>query len=299
MISMKNLLRNDRVCKALTGLTVCEVENLLVIFERCLVEYHSSKPNRQRAVGAGRKGVLPTALDKLVFILIYVKVYPTFDVMGVMYGRARSKCCESVKWLLPLLEKALGYRCALPKRKITSVSDFYTCFPGIQDIFIDGTERRVQRPQKPSAQRKMYSGKKKAHTRKNMVISDENRRILLMVPTKSGRRHDKRLADKSGLPAVIPQNVTLWTDTGFQGWQEDHPNVMMPTKATKHHPLTPEQKSENRVVSALRVVVEHAIGGYKRFRAASDIYRNRRTNFDDQLNIVSAGLWNYHLDMAA
>ena len=109
MIPISNILKDDRVCKALTGLQVCEVKSLLPVFERCLVDYSASKPNRKRAVGAGRKGVLPTALDKLVFILIYVKVYPTFDVMGVMYGRARSQCCESVHWLLPLLEKALGY----------------------------------------------------------------------------------------------------------------------------------------------------------------------------------------------
>ncbi len=298
MISIKNLLKNDRVCKALTGLKVSEVKDLLPVFERCLAEYSASKPNRKREVGGGRKGVLRTALDKLVFILIYVKVYPTFDVMGVMSGRARSKCCESVKWLLPLLEKALDYSCALPKRKITSVSDFYNSFPGVRDVFVDGAERRVQRPQKDKAQRKLYSGKKKAHTRKNILISDENRRIMLMTLTKSGRRHDKRLADKSGLPNVIPQQVAIWADTGFQGWQDEHPNVILPTKARKNHPLTQKQKNENRLVSAFRVVVEHAIGGYKRFRSASDIYRNKRTNFDDQLNIVSAGLWNYHLDMA-
>ena len=282
MISIKTVLKDDRVCKALTGLKVSEVKSLLPVFERGLIEHHASKPNRKRAVGAGRKGVLPTALDKLVFILIYVKVYPTFDVMGVMYGRPRSKCCESVKWLLPVLEQALGYSCALPKRKITSLSDFYGSFPGIKDVFIDGTERRVQRPQKSKAQRKLYSGKKKAHTRKNSLMSDENRRILLMTPTRSGRRHDKRLADKNLLPTVIPKPVTLWADTGFQGWQDQHPNVILPTRATKNHPLTQAQKNENRLVSAFRVVVEHAIGGYKRFRGASDIYRNRRTNFDDR-----------------
>ena len=79
MILIKNLLKNDRVCKTLTGLKVSEIKSLLPVFERCLSDYRASKPNRKRAVGAGRKGVLPKALDKLVFILIYVKVYPTFD----------------------------------------------------------------------------------------------------------------------------------------------------------------------------------------------------------------------------
>ena len=71
-----------------------------------------------------------------------------------------------------------------------------------------------------------------------------------------------------------------------------------PYKKPKNGELTKIQKQENQLIASIRIVVEHAIGGYKRFRSASDIYRNKRTNFDDQLNIVSAGLWNYHLDMA-
>ena len=71
MILINNLLKNDRVCKALTGLKVSEVKNLLPVFERCLAEYRASKPNRKRAVGAGRKGVLRTGLDKLVFISLH------------------------------------------------------------------------------------------------------------------------------------------------------------------------------------------------------------------------------------
>ena len=70
---------------------------------------------------------------------------------------------------------------------------------------------------------------------------------------------------------------------------------MLPVKPTKDKPLTEEQKEHNTGVSALRCVVEHAIGGYKRFKSAADIYRNKRPNLDDQLHLVSAGLWNFHL----
>lgn len=131
------------------------------------------------------------------------------------------------------------------------------------------------------------------------MVADENARILVLTPTKSGRRHDKRLMDKSGLPKVIPDGVTAWTDTGFLGMEKDHPNTQMPKKATKNRPLTEADKQNNRIISGLRIVAEHAIGGMKRFRAAADIYRNRIPNTDDRLVLVSAGLWNLHLAQAA
>jgi len=120
-----------------------------------------------------------------------------------------------------------------------------------------------------------------------------------MSKTKSGRRHDKRIADKENVFGGIPPAVTAWTDTGFQGAQKQHSNVVMPVKATKNHPLTDEQKQNNRIISSIRVVSEHAIGGFKRFKAAADVYRNKLTNFDDLMTEVSIGLWNFHLQQTA
>ncbi len=31
--------------------------------------------------------------DPLIAILVYIKVYPTFDVMGVLFGASHSRCC--------------------------------------------------------------------------------------------------------------------------------------------------------------------------------------------------------------
>lgn len=76
-------------------------------------------------------------------------------------------------------------------------------------------KRRRQRPKKKKAQQKAYSGKRKAHTRKNIVVTDKKRRILVLTKTKSGRRHDKRLADKENLFENIPKDVDVYTDTAL------------------------------------------------------------------------------------
>lgn len=290
------IFTNDRRCKALTGLSAAEFNALLPSFAQALTAYrYQLRPDRKRAVGGGRKGDLPAPADKLAFVLMYLKIYPTYDVMGLITDRQRTKCCDSIKLLLPVLEMALGRALALPKRKITSVEEFLQRFPDARDVFLDGTERKVQKPENLKRRKRLYSGKQKAVTRKSLVLSNEQRRVLVLTPARSGRCHDKRIADKHQLPGHIPDGVTLWTDTGFQGVQRRHPNTVMPVKATKLHPLTAAQKEQNRLISGIRVVSEHAIGGIKRFKAAADVYRNRLPNRDDAFMLLSAGLWNFHL----
>ena len=295
------LLRSDRLCKAITGLTGRELVSLLPTFEACLIQrQYEIRPKelRIRKLGGGKKGALPTGLDKLIFILMYLKVYPTYDVLSFTTNRARSKCHRSVNQLLPVLELTLGHKLALPKRKVTSVDEFYRLFPGIKDVFIDGTERPVQKPKNPKRKKKLYSGKKKQTTRKTIIMSNEHKQILILTPTKSGRRHDKRLADKAQIIDIIPPDVGIWTDTGFQGIQHRHDNTVMPKKSTKKCPLTEDQKENNKIISSIRVISEHAIGGMKRLKAATDIYRNRLPNLDDTFSLLSAGIWNYHLEQA-
>ena len=81
------------------------------------------------------------------------------------------------------------------------MAELFAKFPEMKDVFVDGVERPVQRPRNQKQQRKLYSGKKRNHGRKSVIVTDENKRVLLLTPTKSARRHDKRLADKSRLVA--------------------------------------------------------------------------------------------------
>ena len=294
-MNIQKALSHPRLCKALIGMSKEEFLALLPVFQQALYTTLAQKEDRKRKVGGGKKGKLPSVQDKLFFILLYIKVYPTFDVIAFLFDREGSRCCRSVRFLLPVLETALGRQLVLPKRKITSVEEFLELFPGVKDVFVDGTERRVEKPKNLKKRNKLYSGKKKGTTRKTVVVNDEKKRILSITPTHSGRRHDKKIADKHNVFPSLPLGVTAWTDTGFQGAKAIHHNTVMPKKATKHHPLTPQEKEENRIISGMRIVSEHAMAGIKRMRSASDVYRNKTKNMDDTLTLLSAGLWNFHL----
>jgi len=188
MLNIKRALRSDRLMKALIGMPKAEFERLLPDFTAGLKKTQTkTKKERERAIGGGRKHTLRTPSDKLFFILFYLKCYPTFDLAGLLYDVDRSQAQRWVKALLPVLETVLGWQAVLPQRRIGSMEEFIQRFPAVKDVFIDGTERPVQRPQQAKAQRELYSGKQHGHTLKNLIVSDEAQRILCLTQTKPGK----------------------------------------------------------------------------------------------------------------
>jgi DDE superfamily endonuclease/Helix-turn-helix of DDE superfamily endonuclease len=298
-MNISKLSRDPRAIKALTGLSYQEFSNLVPLFESSRHDIQMEKQDRKRKAGGGRKGVLHSTEIRLFFILFYLKTYPTFDVMAFLFGMQRGHACEAGHFNLHILERSLGRKIVLPERKINSVEEFLEKFPEAREVFFDGVERRINRPKKPKNQNKTYSGKKKAHTRKNVVIVNSKKRVLVLSPTKSGRRHDKRIADKFSMAERIPESVLIGADSGFQGIQHMHHNTWLPHKGTKKRPLTDKQREDNCILAHFRVCVEHAISGMKRFRAFSDVFRNRLGHLSDQVALLSAGLWNYHLSYSA
>jgi hypothetical protein len=96
-------------------------------------------------------------------------------------------------------------------------------------LIIDGTERRRQRPKSPEKQALHYSGKKKAHTDKNVVIVTLPReRVGFLSRTCVGKTHDKKIADTEGI--VYPPEAILYKDTGFQGYQPAVQETRQPKK---------------------------------------------------------------------
>src|SRR5205807_1068573 len=160
-----------------------------------------------------------------------------------------SKACEWAHRLFPILETTLKRKLMLPQRKISDPEEFLRLFPEIKEVFADGVERVRQRPKKKKSAQKTYSGKKKLNTRKSVIISDKSRKVLVLTKQKSGRRHDKRLADKEHLLTQLPKDVALFVDTGFQGATKLHSHTYIPKKRRKGKPLSVYDKEMNKLIS--------------------------------------------------
>jgi len=301
-MSVEKVLKRDRLCRALTGLAPQEFRDLLAVFAAALaqaaMDAYLTDPHRKRKPGAGRKLFAKTAEEKLFFILLYYRIYPTFEVLSFLYDRDRGNVWHAYDALSPVLESALGKKLALPKRQIKSVEEFFEAFPEAKEVFLDGTERPIQRPKNAEKQTANYSGKKKRHTKKNIILSTRKRRVGYVSPTIKGEEHDFQIVKDTRLPDHIPKKVRIRMDAGFQGFLKEFPGhaVSMPRKKPKGRPLCKTFKEQNRRKSRIRILVEHAIGGVKRFRIVADVFRNKQENADDRAMLITCGLWNYHLD---
>ena len=86
MLNITRCFQDVRLFKAVTGMTSAEFEALLPAFTGALAEHkENTKPTRRRQEGGGRKHTLITGREKLFFIVVYVKCYATFDVLGWMF----------------------------------------------------------------------------------------------------------------------------------------------------------------------------------------------------------------------
>ena len=195
------------------------------------------------------------------------------------------------------LKIALNQEIVLPKRKMRDFKNLSETFSEIKEIFIDGTERPIRRPKDSESQKNNYSGKKKRHTKKNIVITNSKKEILLVSSTKNGSSHDYNIFKQEKIGDYLPDDIIVNVDTGFLGNEKDFPHikVVMPKKKPKGKNLTSLDIENNKLKSKKRVLVENAISGVKRLRIVTDIYRNRKKDFDDLVLLISCGIWNYYL----
>lgn len=303
------IIRDSRQLSAMTGcLSEDQFEKLENAFEKAYedkkqkdYEEGIESGKRKRKPGGGIKGKLPTIREKLLFLLFYLKSYPTFDVLGVTFNMSRSNACENVHRLFPILTDALSGMGALPHRNFDSPEEMRKAFGVIDQIIIDATERQHRRPQNSGKQSSLYSGKKKKHTVKNTIISSVDKVILFLGKTFPGHTHDYKML-KEEFPPGQPwfKNTNGLADLGYQGIQNDYEEcgIRIPNKKpgkSKNNPnpeLTKEQKDANRSLSRMRIFVENAIGGIKRYNILIHAFRNMKKNFEDDVIALCAGLWN-------
>jgi DDE superfamily endonuclease/Helix-turn-helix of DDE superfamily endonuclease len=274
-----------RVFQQLTGLKIEEFDKLKGAFQK------ASEEEEPRESPAGRKAVLRTYEDKLFFILFYLRHYPTQEVLGFLFGISQGQANQWIHRLTPIVKKALGDEKELPGRTAADAQELMEACPELEFI-LDGTERPVRRPQDSEDRRKDYSGKKKRHTKKNIILTEKaTGEVLGLGATQPGSKHDKASVDEEHY--TFPDGSTVFQDKGFQGYAPEGATIQQPTKKPRGKEWTPEQKEENRQISTQRVSVEHSIGGIKIFHIVSAIFRNIKEGFSDLVMETVTGLFNF------
>lgn len=225
MIEYIKLKEKPREFLAATGLRNEEFECLLPTFEKCYKESLPKKPKpskkrKQRASGGGRKSSLKSMSDKLLFILVYQKTFGLQTMHGLQFGLSQGRANYWIHRLLPVLQKTMAEIGMKPEREGSRVADLIEVGEGGANLSLDASERELQRPCDAKKQAEKYSGKKKTHTDKNLILVNENTsKVVYLSPTVEGKKHDKKLADEALIS--YPPNASLTKDTGFQGYEPE------------------------------------------------------------------------------
>lgn len=236
MLTYETLKKKPKELVALTGLARREFEELLPTFATALkaaeAQVRPKTKNRQRASGAGRKSGLPTVEDKLLFVLVYTKTYPLQVVQGQLFGMSQPSANEWIHFLLPVLAEALDALGVMPERDGRHVARRERRQEDAHDLIVDGVERRRQRPKNREMQAIHYSGKKKGHYDKNIVVvSTQSKRVTFLSQTLPGSVHDKALADYADIH--YPPSTLLRSDLGFQGYGPEVREHLQPKKSPR------------------------------------------------------------------
>lgn len=95
-----------------------------------------------------------------------------------------------------------------------------------------------------------------------MVGGLEDRQVKYLGATHEGKKHDQKIGDAEG--TAFPDGIDLYRDTAYQGHELPNVTVHQPKKKPRNGKLSDEDKAGNRLISSIRVVIEHLISGIKR-----------------------------------
>ncbi len=235
MLTYTELKRNRRKFLALTGLTPKEFKVLLPAFEQAYQHRYPAEKTlagttRQRRAGAGRRSVLDAPEQKLLFALVYLKAYPLQILLGEVFELSQSSANTWIHRLLPVLQQALKDLGVQPERNPQRFARRERQQGEPLDLIIDGTDRRRQRPKNKAKQDDHYSGHKKTHTDKKLVVANrQTKRIGFLSQTYAGKVQDKKMADLERI--TYPRGARLRKDTGFQGYEPRGLETYQPKKS--------------------------------------------------------------------
>ena len=133
---------------------------------------------------------------------------------------------------------------------------------------------------------------------KLLCFTNLKNQILFLSEAYHGSCHDYTMLKNELAPyyGKYLEDLDILVDLGFLGIKKDYSEkVKIPHKKPKKKSLTNQQKAYNKSLSQIRIKVEHAIGGLKRYRILSDRLRMRNIMRYNQIAGLCAALWNFSL----
>jgi predicted secreted Zn-dependent protease len=253
--------------------------------EREQRQQQAQRPGRKRQAGGGRQKDAEV-LCRLLVTLIYLRQHWTMQVIAETIECAESTVWNYIHQMIPHIRTELPaslleqwqQECSGVER--AELEEWLAELPS-GDLLVDTWEQPIPRPSGDQEQQEYYSGKQKAHTRKNQAITLASGLDLVdVVIGEKGPRSDSKLFEQT--QRELPQSLSFIGDKAYVGRRHTTTPQKKPPKGT----LTQEQKEFNRHVSQKRVFIEHVIRVIKIFRVAKQVFRMRSRMYEMVIGCV-------------
>jgi len=279
----------------MTGLQLSEFDELIqaVVPKYAEAECERlSRPGRKRDIGAGHPFAL-SERDHILLTVVWLRVYPTHEVLGYLFGVSDTAARSVIERVLPVLERAGRDTMRLPdpgRKRRRKLDELLHDTPELA-VVIDSFEQRVQRPRDKTEADKLYSGKKKAHTLKSQVaVNEETGQVVDVAESVAGPTADITLLEQSTLMERLPDGVGGIGDLAYVGIDKLGPGAA-PRRKPRGQARPPDDVAYNTAFSKRRIVVEHTIGRLRRYQALTQTDRHHRHHHTARVCAV-AGLVN-------
>ena len=240
---------------------------VLPVLEQLREQRLRNSPDRKRRF-ITRDGrpceVLP--IHKLLMSLLYLRHNTSATVVGQTFNFSADSVENAVTEVLPVLRDLFpASRCeAVQRHRNQKWSP-----DEVETLIIDSFETPVPRPSNKERQKRVYSGKKKRHTMKTQIMTDEKGRILDISSGHRGPKSDVKIWNQTELSEELQEKPKLG-DKAYVGAERP---IKTPIKKPKGGELTEAQKTDNKQIAEQRIYVEHSIRRVKAYRVLRDEYR--------------------------
>lgn len=284
MMNFSSLAQRPKQFHSFTGFQVAEFASLAETIKADWEELRQQnlKQDRVRKIGGGAKPKLPRLEDRLLIYCVYAKLYLPYILLEYLFGVDESTICRMVTEMT----KVLGQKIIVRRggKRIRTLEELKEVFPDLDEVLIDATEQRINRPAKKRLRKQHHSGKKKAFTIKTQVMATKQKIILHVADSSPGRVHDYKYFQKTGVPEWLEQHpeIKARVDLGYLGAADDYPeaDMVLPAKRNRwHKTLTRSQKIMNTKKAKARIPVENNLANLKKFKILSETFRNLKEHY--------------------
>jgi len=296
----KTIRHHPVIFKSVTGLSPAEfvqyIEPLAIEIAQKENERLSNIPDRKRKVGGGRKHNLSWT-DQMMLTLVWLRLYPTYEVLAYFFGIDDTSAYRIVKRCLPLLaeqgrREIKKSKAHASRKRGYKLNEIYDEVPGLA-LVVDAFEHQIEKPTKREDADPYYSGKKKQHTLKSQIAVDAyTGEILDVSESLNGRRQDKGYFNQSGILDRFSEDTSFMGDLGYQGLEKELERGRTPRKKPRSKPRPDEDIEYNTLFSRARVIVENSIARIRIYQSLAVRDRHHQ-NWHTERVIAVSGIVNF------